>query len=260
MVIPNLNLLSPAEHEFEWPLEWKIKISAVNGGEKSPPVILGTSREAKQEYDQLDLLLPPGINGDVRVAFRRTAEFGIEGDFLSDIRPPLVESQPWSFSVLPAKTRGVELNFELPGEALNDYDFILTDLQGRTAQNLRLETVYRFIASTERHFTLTVKSKAPGNPFLLPKSYELHQNLPNPFNPQTLIKYDLPEAAQVRLEIFNLLGQRVATLVNAFQPAGPKSVLWEGTDQRGIKVSSGLYIYKIRAGSFSVAKKMLLLK
>ena len=95
---------------------------------------------------------------------------------------------------------------------------------------------------------------------LLPTRYELYQNLPNPFNPQTIIKYDLPEAANVQLEVFNILGQKVATLVNRYEAAGPKSVVWEGTDGKGAKVASGIYFYKISAEEFAAVKKMLFVK
>ncbi|MFQ5821980.1 MAG: right-handed parallel beta-helix repeat-containing protein [Candidatus Heimdallarchaeota archaeon] len=95
---------------------------------------------------------------------------------------------------------------------------------------------------------------------LIPKTYRLSQNYPNPFNPETRIEYDLPKKSEVKLTIYNMLGQKVVTLVNKEQVAGSHSVHWDGTNDKGVKVSSGLYLYRIEAGDFIRTKKMLLLK
>jgi len=95
---------------------------------------------------------------------------------------------------------------------------------------------------------------------ILPESFTLAQNAPNPFNPQTRIDYDIPKATIVRLEVYNVLGQHVNTLVDGFQEAGSKSVIWDGRDNSGASVSSGVYFYRIEAGDFSMTRKMMMLK
>jgi len=95
---------------------------------------------------------------------------------------------------------------------------------------------------------------------VLPTKFALMQNAPNPFNPTTNIAYDLPAPAHVRLEIFNVLGQRVRTLVDNNQPAGSQSVIWDGNDNSGTSVASGIYFYRISAGDFNATKKMMMLK
>lgn len=94
----------------------------------------------------------------------------------------------------------------------------------------------------------------------VPGSFALAQNYPNPFNPSTEIAFDLPAASNVELSIYNVLGQEVRTLLNASMEAGNHSVTWDGRDGRGSQVSSGVYFYRITAGSFNATKKMLLLK
>jgi len=94
----------------------------------------------------------------------------------------------------------------------------------------------------------------------LPTKYDLFQNAPNPFNPSTSISFDLPKASQVRMEVFNVLGQKVKTLVNDFKEAGSQTVIWDGTDNSGSSVASGLYFYRISAGDFNATKKMMMLK
>ncbi len=95
---------------------------------------------------------------------------------------------------------------------------------------------------------------------VLPESFELSQNYPNPFNPTTTIKYFLPEVANVELVIVNVMGQTVRTLVNAMQAPGEHSVVWDGRDQSGVAVASGIYLYKMRAGDFTETRKMVLMK
>ncbi len=250
----------PAPKAIAAGLDWKIDISARSSEWETPPITLGTSKAALREYDQLDWELPPPMPGDLRVVFQRGKDFGQAGDYLTDIRPTLTESETWSFTVQPGESRAIEFSFDGLADIPEGYDVILTDVEGRAKQNLRTEAVYRFIAGEDRHFGLTVTPKTTGPAVLMPTKYELYQNLPNPFNPQTLIKYDLPEAANVRLDVFNILGQKVTTLVNRYEAAGPKSALWDGTDAKGAKVSSGIYFYKLSAGSYVATKKMMLVK
>jgi hypothetical protein len=94
----------------------------------------------------------------------------------------------------------------------------------------------------------------------IPAVYALHQNLPNPFNPTTTIRIDLPAAANVTLSIFNVRGQLVRQLVDEDLTAGVKKVIWDGRDGAGRSVASGIYFYSVRAGEFSDTKKMILLK
>ncbi len=94
-----------------------------------------------------------------------------------------------------------------------------------------------------------------------PEAFALANNYPNPFNPATTIKYALPEASQVRLEVFNVVGQVVSTLVDNHQNAGRYVVQWDATNDQGHSLSSGIYFYRLQAGGeFLEVKKMLLLK
>ena len=95
-----------------------------------------------------------------------------------------------------------------------------------------------------------------------PREFALHQNFPNPFNPDTTIKYDLAESADVTLQIYNVLGQVIRTLVaSEAQNAGRYQIRWNGMDDRGVPVSSGIYFYQISAdGKFSDVRKLMLLK
>jgi hypothetical protein len=95
---------------------------------------------------------------------------------------------------------------------------------------------------------------------LLADDFRLIGNYPNPFNPTTTLSYYLPSASDVTLEIFNLLGQRVALLVDQRQEAGLHNVVWDATNSSGDQVATGVYLYRLRAGSFIESKKMMYLK
>lgn len=94
----------------------------------------------------------------------------------------------------------------------------------------------------------------------LPQNFTLEQNFPNPFNPETVIEYSLSSDEFVNLTIYNVLGQRVTTLVDEIQSTGRHFVSWDSTDDSGAKVSSGLYFYVIRIRDYVDRKKMVLLK
>ena len=93
-----------------------------------------------------------------------------------------------------------------------------------------------------------------------PLSFALEPNYPNPFNPHTMVRYALPEAQQVRLEIYDLLGQKVRTLVDGAQPPGSYRLVWDGRNDRGLAVASGVYFYRLKTPQFRHTRKMLLLR
>jgi len=100
----------------------------------------------------------------------------------------------------------------------------------------------------------------------LPQHYALHSNYPNPFNPTTAIRYDLPEVSYVSLVIYDILGREIRTLLDKREEAGFKSVVWDGKDKGGNIVSAGIYIYVLRAWSqesektYHKTEKMVLLR
>ena len=94
----------------------------------------------------------------------------------------------------------------------------------------------------------------------LPEKFALNQNYPNPFNSATVIRFALPQDSWVKVEVFNILGQKITTLVDEHLTAGYKETGWEGTDSKGNHVASGIYFFKINARNFTDIKKMVLLK
>ena len=94
---------------------------------------------------------------------------------------------------------------------------------------------------------------------VLPERFELGANYPNPFNPSTIIPYQLPAPMHVRLEVFNLLGQRIAALVDGEQPAGFHTAEWDATDASGQAVGAGVYLYRLSGDGAKITRRMLLI-
>ena len=95
---------------------------------------------------------------------------------------------------------------------------------------------------------------------VVPTRFALYANVPNPFNPATLISYSLPGDGFVSLVIYSVDGRMVQTLVNEQQPMGRYEVIWNGEDENGRRVASGTYLYRLNAGQFSELRKMTLVK
>jgi len=95
---------------------------------------------------------------------------------------------------------------------------------------------------------------------LIPDEFIVHQNFPNPFNPETEIRFALTKDSHVVISIYNTLGQQIGTLIDTQYAAGFHSVRWDGKDRNGSPVSSGVYLYQIQAGEFSQVRKMSLLR
>ena len=108
------------------------------------------------------------------------------------------------------------------------------------------------------HFALPLRAFSTDRGTALPTDFALGQNYPNPFNPSTIIPYQLPAAGHVRLEVFNVLGQRLATLVDAERPAGAHTAQWDGTDAAGRAVGAGVYIYRLSSGGMTESRRMVL--
>lgn len=98
------------------------------------------------------------------------------------------------------------------------------------------------------------------SPATIPAEFKLHQNYPNPINPATTMSFDLPEDVSVNLQIYDITGRKVRILTDQPFSAGVHRLVWDGRDERGAPVSSGIYVYRIEAGKFVESRKMVLMR
>jgi len=131
-------------------------------------------------------------------------------------------------------------------------EIVLDELDAELLSSLRLERV----SLNEGRIPVRTGEVVPETP----TTYRLAQNYPNPFNPQTTITYDLAKTGTVRLSVYAVNGQLVRTLVDGERPAGSYSVVWDGTDDAGRDVASGVYLCRMKAGEFVSTRKLLLIR
>ena len=137
---------------------------------------------------------------------------------------------------------------------MNDKAFLLTT--GKQVPN-----IFGRLGDTVFVYDLEVPADArPSEDVVLPDDFVLQQNYPNPFNPTTTIEYSIPTRSHVTIEVFNVLGQKVRTLLDESKSVGSYQVEWSGTDDAGRPVSTGVYLYRLSSSNSVLQKRMLLLK
>lgn len=122
-----------------------------------------------------------------------------------------------------------------------------------------LENIFQ-VGAIPSDFAFVEGSNAIDEPLVVAENFELQQNYPNPFNPTTTINYNLPDAAVVKLSVYNMLGQHIIDLVNTNQVAGTQSIQWNAIDKRGNQVPTGVYFYQLKAGNTNITRKMIFMK
>jgi len=146
------------------------------------------------------------------------------------------------------------------GVSLSD----VTKIEGLTREEIAYveENLARMDLSEDEQAAFQVALHGSGARAALPRAFTLSQNAPNPFNPSTTISYQVPEGqnASVKLNVYDISGRLVATLVDEVREAGSYTVFWDGTDRNGRKVSSGVYFYRMVAGDYVQTRKMVMLK
>ncbi|MDP6401902.1 MAG: FlgD immunoglobulin-like domain containing protein, partial [Candidatus Marinimicrobia bacterium] len=192
--------------------------------------------------------------------------------FMWEPSSDLVDNDPISYTIsLTETTSGATVSFDTTtnGVFIDYMVFVELLTMADTVENTTFEwTVYAndgwdstAAGNGPRAFTVDISNylSAIENAGI-PDEFALYNNYPNPFNPITNIKYDIPEVADVHLEIYNVAGQRIRTLVQGQQEPGRYKVQWAAKNDYGRPVASGMYIYRIRAGDFVSVKKLVLMK
>ena len=205
-------------------------LSEIDMEEGLPQFDMDLSLYYDEWYD--DVRIPPLEYDPFDIAFGFLT-FGIASEY-QDQPFPVYVPIPY-YSVAPGDAGLVTVTEPLP---TTDINFELTPT-----------TIVDILTGVEEKEGLT-----------LPQRYALHQNYPNPFNPETVISYELPQASHVKISVYNLLGQRVAQLVDEEQGAGYHRIIWSGVDDEGRKLTSGVYLCRMEAGDFLQVRKLVLVR
>jgi hypothetical protein len=255
--------------------DWVISITASGEDASTQSVILGASPSAKNTRDVLDRLLPPAAPESPMDLYA----VGERGPSLSrDVRAETIApgwGHSWHFDVAVAKNGRVPVQLGFDFDSVPEAaEVLLLDREVKRTHDLRsVNEIEVFATGSTRktspedtRFVLLVgdaqyieenRSLLPG----LPTRTALHQNFPNPFNPTTVIRYELAGPARVSLKVYDVRGALVRTLEDRNLPAGRYEVGWHGIDNRGSSVASGIYFYRLVSSEGVVlTKKMVLLK
>ncbi len=236
-----------------------VTLSLSGSGKTFSTVTAGFDTGANDELDHMDYLAPGGDFEEAGLRIIRAFRQVSWNQYFVEQRSAVGEGQ--SFDLKARNVTGKDLNLtaaEIDGltEDVEVYLFDkrlcrMTDI--RSCKQITVSGLHK-----ESDFSLLIGSRAyikTQEAALLPKSFGLMQNYPNPFNPQTIISYQLPVSGMISLRVYDLLGREIKTLVNEVQDAGIHEVVFNGQG-----FSSGVYFYKIKAGSFEAVKKLMLLK
>jgi len=245
---------------------WDVELNALlelPQGEKYTDAIasFGVREDAKDSLDtRYDMPRPP----------RGPGSGFIEVNFpMNDVKTPELfggncarlyhspENATWNFEVKASIAGKVTLKWNKSGISTlgANVKVILFDrAAGKSIDMKQLDSYTYKEGGTSRRFTVNNKAGE------MPRGFELRQNYPNPFNPQTEITFGIPTAGPVRVEVFNVLGEKVVTLADEEKPAGYYTIRWDGRDRNSMRATSGVYLCRMTAGNVATVIKMLLLK
>lgn len=243
------------------PDHWSVNLRLTTANYIDDGNQIGVRPDAKDANDRYDLAQPPPPPGPgvAQLSFSLPTSDKNYRPMRTDFRGPFEDGNIWNVYISPASDRIIEFEgVENIPEGMIAYFLpekgqrvlLEKDLVIKLANAVTSATI---LIGSEKFVSGEISNS-------LPDQFSLSQNYPNPFNPATNIDFALPHSGLVKLDIFNILGQTVATLVNREMDAGQYSIRWEGSDNGGRPVASGIYFYRLSSGTFSRTIRMVLLK
>jgi hypothetical protein len=224
---------------------------------------IGFRSGATSARDGLDMPKPPPIGEGVQV---NILDAGVS--YLENYKAAAGEGASWVIDVHSTGAKGnAVLTLTPAGTLPAGYTVHVLDLKDENALPAASGSFQVALdAPNTPHYykvimgTKDFAEKESGGIPLQPVAYALGQNYPNPFNPSTTIRYSLAKRSDVLLEIYNTIGQHVRTLFNGSQMTGEYSIVWDGTNDNGGHVASGIYFYRLRTGEFTAVRKLAMIR
>ncbi|MFC1553148.1 beta-propeller fold lactonase family protein [candidate division KSB1 bacterium] len=272
-------------------LDWRMKISAESGENIDTHNYIGMADWADPRFDRGDVFELVSLNDEfISLSFPHNGWETNPGYYTQDIRKSSDEGSSWDFIVMTnSSSSQVTVNWDIPDIDNSELGFMLIDeLTGdRIDMQKNSSFTFNVIPRTsksspgpvlfaddptdftkkladdgleQRRFKIVLSKDTRTENDVIPDDYTLKQNFPNPFNPKTTIEFGLPQTGHVKLAIYNSLGQELRTLVNTEKSAGYHKVVWNGKDNSGMDVSSGMYFYKLISSSNTKTMRLILLR
>lgn len=243
--------------------EYLIRLGLKNGDDMVYHTA-GEIENASDGFDNFDKRALPVLDpDDVRLVFGKALH--------SEFKPIAQEGSSWDFEIFTGTEKSsVQLSIADIAGLPAGYEVWIIDRDRNEVHSVSDGMIDVHLSSKRpAHYSLMAGTQAyleQQQAALIPTQYYLSQNYPNPFNPTTTIRYGLPQTSKVRLTVYNILGQEVATLFNGVQNASSYGIAWNGRNRHGLSVASGLYIYRLETqalngkNKFTQTRKMLFLK
>jgi hypothetical protein len=238
---------------------WSVKFLAESAGNVDTVKSAGVVTVPVEDVDRYDVMDLPAIPGsNLRLSFITE-----EGSYLQDMKTP-ADEMIWKLQATSVNEALVKINFDASSVPSEYLTVLLVDTETEERVNLRSVSSYSY-KDDIREFKLIVSRAHPEVYAAIPDRTELLQNYPNPFNPETWIPFQLSDAGEVNIRIYNLSGELVRKLELGRREAGSytareRAAYWDGRNQFGERVASGVYFYHIQTSDFNATKRMVILK
>ena len=244
---------------------WRIRLDLDAGGFVDQVTTLGVSPDAPAGKNALDFHRPRLMKGVPALLLARPEWDAVNGEFATDIRPPVQNVETWKFEVRTSLRTAAKISFrDVAGVPENLQVYLIDEGRARSV-DLRAAAEYPFIPATDvsafRVVVGTPDAMRKELDALLPAAFALGNNFPNPFNPETTIPVSVPLASEIRLVVYNILGSEVRTIYAGPVEAGRYWFRWDGRSEHGNTVATGVYFVRLTTSKgLSFIQKMAFVK
>jgi hypothetical protein len=249
-----------AHSEFDWKIQIKVESDQGYDGNNS----LGVYRNATEQRDIYDNIEPPMLWDSVSGYFSHADWDDFSGHYTSDIRGDIGRGAVWDFSVgHNLRNTRVKLEFDGVDSLPVEYSAHVISLDSYGKIDLRKEDVYEFESNGNQRFKIVIGEEdfiKDEMEKISPHRADLAENYPNPFNASTIIPFQLSDRGYVSLDIYNIAGQLVHSLIRGEKDPGVYEVQWDGRNQGGQPVGSGVYFSVLKQGKMHIARKLILVR
>jgi hypothetical protein len=254
-------------NERSSPSDWRVGLSAVTSEGAQTQVLVGVHSSAHDAYDRSDRLAPPSSPGPwIRFGVDQERWGNRTGLYWQDLRAPNANGHRFDLAVRSSEVGESRIALSSPSDLPSELHLRLIDLEQKTSVD-PLTGEYRLVSFGPNPYRLILlvgtsefSSREAEAIVPLPSALVLYQNAPNPFRSATRVRFGLPDPGPVLIEIFDIRGARVASLVNARLPVGYHTVVWDGRDDRGRRAAAGVYFYRMKTADRVLTRKMARLR